>query len=109
VPGLLQRAGERARGERLELELRLGDAEHLPFADADFDLCLSTFGVMFTPDQQLAASELLRVCRPGGRIALAAWTPEGVIGQLFAALPPYAVEPAPGKSPLLWGKEQHAL
>jgi SAM-dependent methyltransferase len=109
VPSLLQRAGERARGERLDLELRLGDAEHLPFADGAFDVCLSTFGVLFTPNHELAARELVRVCRPGGRIALAAWTPEGFIGQLFAAIRPYAPEPPPGKSPLLWGTVPHVL
>ena len=109
VPGMLQRAGERARGERLDLELRLGDAEHLPFAGEAFDVCLSTFGVMFTPNQELAASELARVCRPGGRIGLASWTPEGFIGQMFAILRGYASEPPPGKSPLLWGKVPHVL
>ena len=83
------------------------DAEDLPFADASFDVVLSTFGVMFTPEPEQAASELLRVCRPGGKIGLANWTPEGFIGRLFKTIGKY-VPPAPGvKSPALWGTKAH--
>ena len=82
VPALLDRGAERARAERLNVEFREADAERLPFADASFDVALSTFGVMFSPDHQRAAAELARVCRPGGRIGLANWTPEGFIGQI---------------------------
>jgi SAM-dependent methyltransferase len=105
VPELLERARQRATAERLELVFREADAEALPFDKESFDVVMSTFGVMFTPNQELAASELLRVCRPGGRIALANWTPEGFIGQLFKTIGKH-VPPAPGvKSPALWGTE----
>lgn len=84
------------------------DAEHLPFADASFEAVVSCVGVMFAPHHQQAADELLRVCRPGGTIALLSWTPEGFIGQLFATLKPFAPPPPPGASPApLWGSEQH--
>jgi SAM-dependent methyltransferase len=79
--------------------------EQLPFADASFDVVLSTFGVMFTPDQDRAASELLRVCKSGGKIGLANWTPEGFIGQLFKTLGKYLPPPAGAKSPALWGTQ----
>ena len=79
----------------------------LPFAEASFDVVLSTFGVMFTPNQEKAASELIRVCRPGGKIGLANWTPEGFIGRLFKTIGKY-VPPAPGvKSPAMWGTKAH--
>lgn len=107
VPALLERAAERAQAERLEVGFQPADAEQLPFADASFDVVLSTFGVMFTPQQAQAASELLRVCRPGGRIGLANWTPSGFIGQLFKTLGRH-VPPPPGvQSPSLWGTEAH--
>ena len=103
VPGLLDSARLRAEAEGLAVEFRVADAENLPFADGQFDVVLSTFGVMFTPDQRRAASELLRVVRPGGRIALANWTPTGFIGQLFATLGK-RVPPPPGiRPPSLWG------
>ncbi len=103
VGALLERGRERAKAEHLPVTFREADAEALPFADASFDTVLSTFGVMFTPHQEQAASELLRVCRPGGKIGLANWTPEGFIGQLFKNIGKY-VPPAPGvKSPALWG------
>jgi ubiquinone/menaquinone biosynthesis C-methylase UbiE len=86
VPGLLEAAWRRAEAERLIVDFREADAEELPFADATFDVVLSTFGVMFTPDQERAASELLRVCRPGGRIGLASWTRESFVGQMFRVL-----------------------
>jgi SAM-dependent methyltransferase len=103
VPALLYRARERAAAERLELEFRDADAEALPFDDASFDAVVSTFGVMFTADHERAAAELVRVCRSGGKIGLANWTPDGFIGQLFKTLGKH-VPPAPGaKSPALWG------
>jgi ubiquinone/menaquinone biosynthesis C-methylase UbiE len=105
VPALLDNARARAAAERLPIEFREGDAENLPFADASFDVVLSTFGVMFTPNQERAAAELVRVCRPGGKIGLANWTPESFIGQLFRAIGKH-VPPPPGlKSPALWGTE----
>jgi ubiquinone/menaquinone biosynthesis C-methylase UbiE len=103
VPALLERARERAAAECLSMEFREADAEALPFPDHSFDVVVSTFGVMFTPDQARAAAELIRVCRPGGKIGLANWTPDGFIGQVFKAIGKY-VPPAPGaKSPALWG------
>jgi ubiquinone/menaquinone biosynthesis C-methylase UbiE len=103
VPALLERARERAAAERLEIEFREADAEALPFASGSFDAVMSTFGVMFTPDQDSAAAELLRVCRRGGRIGLANWTPEGFIGQLFKTIGKYLPPPAGLRSPALWG------
>ena len=103
VPALLERAAERAAAERLTIECREADAEALPFANASFDVVVSTFGVMFAPDQDRAASELLRVCRPGGKIGLANWTPEGFIGQLFKTIGKHLPPPAGVKSPALWG------
>ncbi|HTO69107.1 MAG TPA: class I SAM-dependent methyltransferase [Myxococcota bacterium] len=103
VPALLERGRERAHAERLPIEFREADAEALPFADASFDAVLSSFGVMFTPDQDRAAAELARVCKPGGKIGLANWTPDGFIGQLFKTIGKH-IPPAPGaKSPALWG------
>lgn len=105
VPALLERARERAVADRLPIEFRTADAEKLPFPDASYDVVLSTFGVMFTPDQQRAASEMARVCRPGGKIGLANWTPESFIGQLFKAIGKH-VPPPPGlRPPALWGTE----
>ena len=86
VPALLERARERAAAERLAIEFREADAEALPFPNASFDVVVSTFGVMFTPDQDRAAAELIRVCRHGGKIGLANWTPEGFIGQVFKTI-----------------------
>jgi ubiquinone/menaquinone biosynthesis C-methylase UbiE len=103
VPSLLERGQLRAKAEALPVEFKVADAEALPFADAAFDIVVSTFGVMFTPDQDKAASELLRVCRSGGKIGLANWTPEGFIGQLFKTLGKYLPPPAGAKSPALWG------
>jgi len=103
APLLLERARERAAAERLNIEFREADAEALPFQDGSFDVVVSTFGVMFTPDQDRAAAELIRVCKPGGKIGLANWTPDGFIGQLFKTIGKH-VPPAPGtKSPALWG------
>jgi ubiquinone/menaquinone biosynthesis C-methylase UbiE len=103
VPALLERARERADAERLQIEFREADAEALPFADQSFDVVVSTFGVMFTPDQDRAAGELLRVCKHGGKIGLANWTPEGFIGQLFKTIGKHVPPPAGAKSPALWG------
>ena len=84
------------------------DAEALPFDDSSFDAVISCVGVMFAPHHQLAADELVRVCRPGGRIGLLSWTPEGFIGQMFATMKPYAAAPPPGVQPApLWGSEDH--
>ena len=107
VPALLERAAERAKAERLPVTFRQADAEALPFDDASFDVVLSTFGVMFTPDQQQAARELLRVCRPGGKIGLANWTPDSFIGQLFKTIGKHVPPPAGVKSPALWGSKPH--
>ncbi len=105
VGSLLERGRERAKADRLPVTFQEADAEALPFADASFDVVLSTFGVMFTPNQQQAANELSRVCRPGGKIGMANWTPESFIGQLFKTIGKY-VPPAPGmKSPALWGSK----
>jgi len=103
VPSLLERGRERATAERLDVEFREADAEALPFAPASFDYVVSTFGVMFTADQDKAAAELLRVCKPGGKIGLANWTPEGYIGRLFKTLGKHLPPPAGVKSPALWG------
>lgn len=103
VPALLERARERAQAERLSVDFREADAEALPLPAESFDVVVSTFGVMFTPDQEKAAAELLRVCRSGGKIGLANWTPEGFIGQVFKTLGKHIPPPAGVKSPALWG------
>jgi SAM-dependent methyltransferase len=103
VPELLARGRERAAADRLPVDFREGDAEQLPFADGAFDVVLSSFGVMFTPDQERAAGELARVCRAGGRIGLANWTPDGFIGQLFKVLGAHVPPPAGLRSPAAWG------
>ncbi|MGH7653427.1 MAG: class I SAM-dependent methyltransferase [Gemmatimonadaceae bacterium] len=103
VSGLLETARRRAAADSLTIAFREADAENLPFDDGAFDVVLSTFGVMFTPRQEQAASELARVCRPGGKIGLANWTPEGFVGQLFKVIGKH-VPPAPGlKPPGRWG------
>jgi SAM-dependent methyltransferase len=107
VPALLEHGRERARAELVEVEFVEGDAEALPFDDASFDLVTSTFGVMFAPDQERAAGELLRVCRPGGRIALANWVPDGQVGEMFMTTVRHAPPPPGVKPPLLWGTEDH--
>ena len=103
VPALLERGRERAAAERLDVAFRQADAEALPFADATFDAVVSTFGVMFTPDQDRAAAEMIRVCMPGGKIGLANWTPDGFIGQLFKTIGKHLPPPAGVKSPALCG------
>ncbi|MEM6441045.1 MAG: class I SAM-dependent methyltransferase [Pseudomonadota bacterium] len=96
----------RAEAEKLPIAFRVADAEDLPFDDGSFDAVLSTFGVMFTADQEAAAAELIRVCRPGGRIGLANWTPEGFIGRLFRTLGRHVPPPAGVRSPLDWGDDE---
>jgi ubiquinone/menaquinone biosynthesis C-methylase UbiE len=103
VPALLERARERANAERLSIEFREADAEALPFSEASFDVVVSTFGVMFTPDQDRAAAELVRVCKRGGKVGLANWTPDGFIGQLFKTIGKHLPPPQGAKSPALWG------
>lgn len=103
VDALLDAGRARAAAEGLQVRFEIADAENLPFADASFDVALSTFGVMFTPDQSKAAFELARVCRSGGRIGLANWTPEGFIGQIFKTIGAYVPPVAGVSSPLLWG------
>ncbi|CAN5168602.1 class I SAM-dependent methyltransferase [soil metagenome] len=107
VASLLERGAERAAAERLAIDFKVADAEQLPFDDASFDVVLSTFGVMFTPDHSRAASELMRVCRKGGRIGLANWTPESLIGSMFKILGRYLPPPAGLQPPSLWGREAH--
>ena len=107
VESLLERGAERARAERLEVEFKAADVEALPFRDASFDAVLSTFGVMFAPDHARSAAEMARVCRPGGRIGMANWTPAGAIGQLFKVLGRHLPPPAGAQPPSLWGSEAH--
>jgi len=105
VGALLDRGKERAAAERLAIAFQKADAEALPFGDGSFDVVLSTFGVMFAPDQEKAAREMSRVVRKGGRIGLASWTPDGFIGQLFKTIGKHVPPPAGVKSPALWGTE----
>ena len=106
VPSLLEVGRRRAGVENLHITFQEGDTENIPFGNASFDVVLSTLGVMFTPDQEKAASELLRVCRPGGKIGLANWTPTSFIGDVFRSIGKY-IPPAPGlKSGALWGTEE---
>lgn len=107
VPALLDKGRERARAEGLQVEFKVADAEALPFADGEFDCVLSTFGVMFAPDQRRCAAEMLRVVRPGGRIGLACWTPQGMIGQVFRLIGGFVPPPAGLSSPALWGTDAH--
>ena len=103
VPSLLDRGRARAAAEGLPVVFREADAEALPFEAQSFDVAVSTFGVMFTPNQEQAAAELMRVLKAGGKIGLANWTPQGFIGQLFKVLGNYLPPPAGAKSPALWG------
>ncbi len=107
VPALLDKGRERARAEGLTAHFQVADAEALPFADASFDVVLSTFGAMFTPEHAKAAHEMQRVLRPGGRVGLANWTPEGFIGRLFKVIGAHLPPPAGLQSPALWGTEAH--
>jgi SAM-dependent methyltransferase len=108
VPELLEQGSRLAAKRGVDLEWREANAHELPFGDNEFDVVMSCIGVMFAPFHQLAADELVRVCKPGGRIGLISWTPEGHIGQLWAAMKPYAPAPPPGaQPPPLWGQEDH--
>ncbi|WP_369135625.1 class I SAM-dependent methyltransferase [Modestobacter sp. I12A-02662] len=108
TPELLEDGRRRAEAQGLQLEWREADAEHLPFDDGSFDVVMSAIGVMFAPHHQEAADELVRVCRPGGRIALLCWTPEGMLGAFFRTMKPFAPPPPPGaQPPPLWGSEEH--
>ena len=107
VPALLDGGRRRAEADGLAVTFEVADAEALPYPDASFDVVLSTFGVMFAPDHGKSSSEMLRVCRPGGRIGLASWTPEGFIGQMFRVVAKHVPPPAGVKSPLLWGTRDY--
>ena len=107
VPSLLDGGRRRADAEGFAIKFEPADAEALPYEAASFDVVLSTYGVMFAPDHKKSASELLRVCRPGGRIGLANWTPEGFIGKLFKVVGKHVPPPAGVQSPALWGTPAH--
>jgi SAM-dependent methyltransferase len=107
VPALLERGRRRADAEGFEVTFDVADAEALPYEEASFDVVLSTFGVMFAPDHAQAAAEMRRVCRRGGRIGLASWTPQGFLGQLLRVIASHVPPPAGVASPLLWGSEGH--
>ncbi|SAK68793.1 ubiquinone/menaquinone biosynthesis methyltransferase [Caballeronia hypogeia] len=109
VPALLEKGRARAQAEGLAIDFQVADAEDLPFDDGAFDVVLSTYGAMFTPDHKRPAREMLRVTRNGGRIGLANWTPEGFIGQLFKVIGAYVPPPAGLQSPALWGTEPHLV
>ena len=108
TPALLDAGKRRPDAEGLDIEWVEADAERLPFEDGSYDVVMSAIGVMFAPHHQDAADELARVCRPGGTIALLSWTPEGMLGELFRTMKPFAPAPPPGaQSPPLWGSEEH--
>jgi SAM-dependent methyltransferase len=108
TPELFDAGRKRASDEGVELDWVQADAEQLPFADAAFDVVMSSIGVMFAPHHQAAADELVRVCRPGGTLGLLSWTPEGMLGALFRTMGPFAPPPPPGaQAPPLWGSEVH--
>jgi ubiquinone/menaquinone biosynthesis C-methylase UbiE len=109
VPELLDRGAARAKAEGLQVRFEVADAEALPYEDGSFDAALSTFGVMFAPDHARTASEMQRVVRPGGRIGMANWTPEGFVGRLFKIVGHYAPPPAGLEPPALWGTEPHLV
>lgn len=107
VPALLERGRERAAAERLDVEFVEGDAAELPFGDGEFDVVISIFGTMFAPEHEKAAAELLRACKPGGRIGMANWVPDGGVGKMFMTIAKHAPPPPGVTSPLLWGTEDH--
>ena len=108
TPELFEAGRKEAANRGVSLEWQEADAEALPFGDAEFDAVMSCIGVMFAPHHQAAADELLRVCKPGGSVGLLSWTPEGFVGQMLAALKPFAPPPPPGAQPApLWGSEEH--
>jgi ubiquinone/menaquinone biosynthesis C-methylase UbiE len=106
VPSLLEGGRERARAEGWQVDFREGDAEDLPFPDSSFDVVLSTLGAMFAPDQEKVASELLRVLKPGGKIGMTNWTPDGFVGDLFRTMGKHVPPPGGLKPPFLWGTEE---
>ena len=108
TPELLEAGRNRPEAEGLDIEWVPADAENLPFEDGSFDIVMSSIGVMFAPHHERSSAEMVRVCRPGGTIGLLSWTPEGMIGDLFAAMKPFAPPPPPGaQSPPLWGNPDH--
>lgn len=108
TPEIMEAGRHGAEAEGLALQWVQGDAEHLPFGDASFDVVMSSIGAMFAPHHQDVADELVRVCRPGGTIGLLSWTPEGMVGALFRAMAPFVPPPPPGAAPPpLWGSEAH--
>jgi ubiquinone/menaquinone biosynthesis C-methylase UbiE len=107
VASLLEHGAERAHADGLKVSFQVADAEALPFGDAQFDSVLSTFGAMFSPDQGRAAAEMARVCKPGGRIGLASWTPDSLVGHMFKVLGRQLPPPAGVQPPSLWGVETH--
>jgi SAM-dependent methyltransferase len=108
TPELFEAGRKLAALHGATVEWEEGDAEALPYGDGEFDVVMSTVGVMFAPNHQASADELIRVTRPGGTIGLISWTPEGFIGQMFAVMKPYAPPPAPGSQPPpLWGRPTH--
>jgi len=107
VPALLERGRERAAADRLEVEFVEADAQELPFEDASFDVTISVYGAMFAPDQPKTAAELLRVTKPGGRIGMANWVPDGGVGRMFMTMAKHAPPPPGVSPPLLWGTEEH--
>jgi len=107
VPALLERGRERAAAERLDIEFVEGDAADLPFGDGEFDVVISIFGAMFAPEHEKTAAELLRTCKPGGRIGMANWVPDGGVGKMFMTIAKHAPPPPGVTSPLLWGTEDH--
>ena len=107
VPSLLERGRLRAEAEGLEVAFEVADAEALPYPDASFDVVLSTFGVMFAPDHDRSSREMMRVCRPQGRIGLVSWTPEGFLGDLLRTMAKHVPSPVNLRSPLLWGTGDH--
>jgi SAM-dependent methyltransferase len=109
VRSLLDKGAQRAAADGFDVAFEVADAENLPYADGTFDVVLSTFGAMFTPDHTRPAHEMLRVLRSGGRVGLANWTPEGFIGQLFRIVGSYVPPPSGLKSPALWGTEPHIV
>ena len=106
VPALLERGRERAATERLDVEFVEADATDLPFGDGEFDAVISIFGAMFAADQEKAAAELLRACKPGGRIGMANWVPDSGVGQMFMTVAKHAPPPPGVQPPLLWGTEE---
>lgn len=109
VGSLLEKGRARAAAEGLDVRFEVADAEQLPFADGSFDVVLSTFGCMFTPEHRRVADEMLRVLRPGGRLGMANWTPQGFIGRLFKVIGAHVPPPAGVESPALWGTESHLV